>query len=287
VSLSTSNERLLLKELSRWVLYSSALCLLVLCAIYVYLSWEDAEGKFAVIGENMLKDSVTHLIPLTILFLVSSLVLERHSDLRERVENKVVTQQFGREVDGVIRRALHDQNFQPPVRLHERFDDVDWIRLLADASRIDVIVHYLDDWTRRVSHSLERILANGGTLRVILPNYAQQELVQMINARLPGLSEAEVGAKIQKTHERLVQLLSPQKEGRGMIETCFVSKPIWYSAFCVDDRVLLLSTYDHERGVRIESPVTEIDLEAYPAVRVWLHGEIDRLILGAVEKQTS
>ena len=72
-----------------------------------------------------------------------------------------------------------------------------------------------------------------------------------------------------------------------MIETYFTNKMIWYSAFCLDNKMLYLSPFEHERAIRIQSPVTEIDLDAYPAVRVWLQGEMNRLIASSVEKQMS
>jgi hypothetical protein len=186
-----------------------------------------------------------------------------------------------------VRRVLSDQNDHPPVRLYEKFDDIDWMKIIKKSSQLDVIIHYLDTWTRNFSPALTDILKRGGNIRVILPNHKQAELVYAINTRFPKLTEPEISTKISRTHEGLLQVLPDDRRNRGIIETYFTNKMIWYSAFCLDNKMLYLSPFEHERAIRIQSPVTEIDLDAYPEVRVWLQGEMKQLIASSVDKQMS
>jgi hypothetical protein len=88
-----SNERLLLQELTRWVLYSAILSLVILSTLYIYLSWNNPEN-FVVISEKMVKEIVIQLIPLTLIFLISSLVLKRYTELKDYVETTEQTERY-------------------------------------------------------------------------------------------------------------------------------------------------------------------------------------------------
>jgi len=160
----------------------------MLCTLYIYFTWNNAGETFVVISEKMAKEIVIQLIPLTLIFLISSLILKRYTELKDYVETTEQTEKFRRELESAVRRVLADQNNHSPVRLYEKFDDIDWMRIIQVSSQLDVIIHYLDDWTRHFSPALTEILKRGGTIRVILPNHKQISLVHAINTRFPKLT---------------------------------------------------------------------------------------------------
>ena len=276
--MAKDNERLLLGELRKWILYSAAMALIILCGTYTYLNWQTADANIGRAGLDLIKEMVVQFIPLTVLFLISSLILNKYADLRDKVALEETHRTLKSELKGVIQRALIDGNVQQPIVVHDSFDRIDWNKHILNASRIKIIVHYLDSWTRYNSAALQGFFAGGGRMQVIIPDYGNPDLISHIQPRLPGLGFADVERKLRYTHENLTNIIPAEVAGDVVLETSFVDKIVWYSAFCLDDKVLFLSPFEHQRGVNIGSPVTEIDLETYPAIRAWLNRETEHLL---------
>jgi hypothetical protein len=277
-SVGKDNERLLLNELRKWILYSAAMALVILCGAYTYLNWQSVNGNIGLAGLDLVKEMIVQFIPLTVLFLISSLIFNKYADLRDKVAIEDTHRTLKSELKGVIQRALIDGNVQQPIIVHDSFDHIDWDKRILNASQIKIIVHYLDSWTRYNSAALQGFFAGGGRLQVVIPDYENPELIRNIQPRLPGLDVADVERKLRCTHENLINIIPAERAAEVVLETSFVDKIVWYSAFCIDDKVLFLSPFEHQRGVNIGSPVTEIDLETYPAIRAWLHRETEHLI---------
>jgi hypothetical protein len=128
------------------------------------------------------------------------------------------------------------------------------------------------------------MLDRGGTIRIILPNYKNEHIVEEIKESFPELSEGLVKEKIKSTHARLSQLFKDSKRRDARIEVYYVDEMLLHCNIRIDRRVLVLSIYEHIRKMRVEAPAIVVSLERYKDSQEWFDKEFSGLIDKSVSK---
>jgi len=225
---------------------------------------------------DLTRKIIEEFIPITLGFLLSSVLLGRYLHHKQRLADSESTDQIQTAMNRVVRQALIDQQRNMlGSSMYETFDDIDWSEQLKEARQLVVVVHYLDSWLRRAEPALRGLIDRGGRVSVIVPDAERGQVVDAIASRFPDRSREEILEKMRGTKRRIVG--SCGAIDGEQIDVISVPNMIWYSAFCIDDRWLYLSPFEHFRGNRIRSPVAHIDLEFYKGIAVWFRNECSHL----------
>ena len=180
-------------------------------------------------------------------------------------------------VSGII-EEMSSRERQRGVKFFDQFYSLQWDNLLPSCSRLDICVHYFDNWVSQNRRPLLDFIEKGGTIRIVLPNFKNEEVVRQINSRFEEDStEQRIAEKINNTKSRL-EVLQRESNRTNILEVYFTDHMIWYCGIRLDNRVLILSPFEHRRNMRVEAPVVIIQLDENREIREWFDKEFSWLI---------
>ena len=276
--MSSSNNSRIWKEIDRLYAWISIGIILVLALIY-FIVYSFVPESFA---RSLALNVISDLIPVFIVFVGAYWFLRRIQQFRSQEEITRLSDSISVKVaQSLAQRLLHNSS---EVVYYEEFYKVPWNDLLNTCSALDIIVHYYDTWINTNARSLQSVLDRGGTIRVILPNYENKELLSWIQKRFPEYSPDLLRKKISNTEEKLKLLVRNSTNKHARLEVYYVDHMIWYAALRFDRRYLILSPYEHSRQMRLSAPAILVSLSSFEIAQNWFEKEFQGLIELSVEQ---
>lgn len=248
-----------------------------LTALYFWIGSGNFVSQEAKLAQSFFMGLLVNLIPVFLLFLGSYLIIRRIQQIRTEEENDTLTraivQAVHDDLSGIQLGAVSNHS----AVIYEKFGDVPWRSLLSTCSSLDIVVHYFDTWINTYSDDLKTLLDRGGTIRIILPNFANGDLLNQIAKRFPEYDVEQVRKKIENTYDKLNLIQTDSTHKRATVEAYYVDLMIWYCGIRFDRRDLILSPYEHSRKVRVASPATHILLNQHLALQDWFERDFEYL----------
>ncbi len=164
----------------------------------------------------------------------------------------------------------------------ESFQDFDFEELICGSERIDIMVHYFDSWTRYYQQPFSTFFANGGILRLFLPNLYSAPLLYSVNTLFPKHSGRSLADKIDLTMYRFLEIALRIGAKREQLSVHHSLRQFSYPAIRFDD-VLVLSVFQMFKKEGIKSPVFIIDLAKSDKVASFWTDEILGIMAGSYE----
>lgn len=233
---------------------------------------------------EFLRSLIVNLIPVIITFLILYFLFRKINDIKVNQQNFVLANLIS---DMIFEKISNSQTEiikqESKVELLN-FIDVNWTQLIDKSVRLDIKVHYFNTWIRKHRDLFLSIFNRGGTIRLLLPNQKNDNLVSLITLRFPEYSKQQIIERIQGTIDQFVGILDDSSNKRAKLEVYIVDELGYYSGIRIDNQILVLSEYEHIRVLRrIESPGFIIKLKYYPDVDKWFEKEFSGLMGRAVE----
>lgn len=149
-----------------------------------------------------------------------------------------------------------------PTVPYESYRQVNWAELLESSDRtVDLVAYYFDSWVNANYESLKKFFARPNTrLRMIVSDPRDASLLHHVHSLFPEYSEEQVRHKVQMTGERLLAALVDTGGNPNRLEFYYYPKPLMYSAQCFDNRTLVMSFFEMQRRLKIDSPALVTDL---------------------------
>jgi len=193
---------------------------------------------------------------------------------------------LGKEPQGIFREEeisrlaaelseLLQKHFRQKVtfQLYERWEEIDWKPLFQASQHVTIIVSYMDDWLSNNKSTLLSFFSRGGQMRIFLPK-PKSEIARRVQERFPKQSIAQINEKIRSTADILEGIRETSNSAASGLE-------VWWSTiFCLhcmivfDQKVLLLSPYDHVRGIQVDAPAFLADLHEHKGLAAWVSKEV-------------
>jgi hypothetical protein len=170
------------------------------------------------------------------------------------------------------------------AKIYSKFGDIPWDELFLTCSNLDILLHYFDSSLNSQYDSLLQILNNGGTIRIILPNYENDGIIKIIKKRFPELSDLTIKEKIKNTRHQLNALLDETTNKKAKVKIYLLDDMIFYAGLNIDNRILIISPFEHNRLAYVEAPALLIYLDRNLVIQRWFINEFDYLIQKAIEK---
>lgn len=224
---------------------------------------------------NFIENLTIEFIPIGVAFIVSYLVFRKVQQLKEKQSISELSESVSQEIIPAIETMLnatpaHGYNLVD-------FNKIPWDELLQGAMRVDIMVHYFDTWIRNNDDFLEAVFRRSGTIRLIIPNFNNYNLVQSIKQRFPEYSYNHVKDKIENTKNKLDLII--QRAGAGNLEVYQTEERVYYCGIRIDEKVIVLSNYDHIRDkMKIEAPTFLFEISKQPGINDWFQKELEGLI---------
>lgn len=270
-----SRTRTLLQEFDKLTAIVAVVVLVVLVLGYFGL------GSWAPRAEwvDLTKGIIVNLIPVSILFVCSYIVLRRVQAIRDKERDEQLAELVTQGVRSALGPVLEDLGREV---VFERFNDVPWREFIRNAQRIDITVHYFDTWINSHADDLREFLRRkGAAIRVVLPDVETAEIFQAISRRFPQTDEATLRSKIRNVSLKLRTLQQEARASAASVKVYRTRSTQWYCAVRFDDVRCVLSIYEQARGVAVESPAVVVDLGKHPRTGQWIEREFTALISGA------
>jgi len=233
--------------------------------------WIGRDERIPEILREFIKNLSVEFIAAAAVVSGSYFLFRRINEVRDGQRTTEETAQIAAAVVDKLRNTSMDAG----VRLVTHFGQVEWATLIARSRRIDIVVHYLDSWIGNNLTPLGAFFANGGAVRLLLPNFTNQQLIEQIELRFDPVDQESVAGKIENTLRRFEQAAITHT---ARISAQYTDLPVWYSAFIFDDRELVLSPFEHTRKLQVRSPAFVIDLVVRPDVKAWITKEFTHLL---------
>lgn len=166
------------------------------------------------------------------------------------------------------------------VSFYERWDDIDWLATVGDARRLDFCASFMDSWIGSAREALERIFESGGSVRAILPKPGTTA-AQRVRDRFQGTIGASVPTRIRETPILIERIRRRAGQESATFDCYLTSTFIMHCMIRVDERLLILSPFDHFRQERIDAPALAINLAGRAHLVRWARKEFDGFLADA------
>jgi hypothetical protein len=224
------------------------------------------------------------MIPVFLLFVASYFIMRTVQQIRATEEREELKEDVKASVAAGLAQAALPGGVPPTTVGYARFrDDPPWAALIQGSSTIRIVVHYFDTWINQNEQALRTFFSHGGKLYIVLPDYTDSGLLDLIKGRFQGQQKNVLESKIRNTFEKLKLIRGQGNRSDSIVEVYYVNFAPWYCALQFDQRELVLSPYEHERGVAVASPASLQHLAHFPAVREWFNKEFKYLAGAAVK----
>ncbi|WP_162656304.1 hypothetical protein [Tuwongella immobilis] len=238
-------------------------------------------GRSSYVFYSFVMAITANLIPIFLLFVTSFVVLKKVNQIRANEERAELVKAVSDAVMGNLSGVSPGGN--SPSAVFDNFGKVPWTQFFAGCSNLDIVVHYFDTWINQHEVQLKKMLDRGGRIRIILPNYKNDELVALIKERFPDYTKEQVKKKIQNTFAKLEQIRVKAIHKHAIVVAYDVDSAPWYCGVSFDHRELVLSPYEHDRSLSVAAPATLVELPRLPAFQEWFEKEFAFLMGKAVE----
>jgi len=118
----------------------------------------------------------------------------------------------------------------------------DWIRT---AETIEICVQGMEHWVQKHESAWHEFFRHDGTVKLFLPNPDDPQVLQILLERLPDRDQEEMKVEIKNTYRHLKEAQGLATDGK--IVHYQLRKMNWYCAVRFDERILLISPYEHLR----------------------------------------
>lgn len=279
-----SRSRRLIQAFDKVVSWWGSLLVIALLSglFFVVSSWDlspEADWKFLA-TRNLLLAVSANLLPIFLVFAGSYLVFRKIQEL------KVEQQSY--DLANCVRNAVREAwDASNECAVHQRFNQVGWDELIKSASRIDIMVHYLDSWMKDHSESLISFLQKrDAKLRIVQPDYDQAELFKAIKTRFSDMDDGVLRHKFTNTGDRLRKLREQANATKATVKIYRSPTLDWYCLVRFNDTVAVISPYEGERGTGTEAPAFLVDLKRYPKIAAWIEKEVEAAVRRSSEDKT-
>lgn len=158
--------------------------------------------------------------------------------------------------------------------VYSRWYAVPWSELLAKAMEVEFAVSYMDTWVNETADALKGVLDRGGLIRVFLPKPGTAAAKRVVE-RFQGSPQRVILDKIEHTPAKLnaIRRLSSSPDAR--LEVFLTEVFCMHCVMRIDNRYLILSPFDHFRGVHIDAPAIVLSAQKYEDILKWAAKEFD------------
>lgn len=274
----------LLGQFDRLAYLGALVLIILLVGLYFWVAAFNPSANSALeYAQKLALGLIPNLIPILLLFVLSYALFRKIQQIKSEQETDSLANKISSEVNKSL-LAGHITGDED-VKFYDEFGQVPWSKLLSTCSTLDICVHYFDTWITGDTHRLlSQLFDRGGVVRIILPNFANQPLVALINQRFPEYPEDMLRSKIENTQKKLSIILKESSNKNARLETYFVDDMIFYCGLRFDRRILVLSFCEHIRKMRIDSPAVAIMLSKRSDTQRWFEKEFVGLMDKAVSK---
>ena len=266
------------EELARLAAITSVVALIICVLLYIYMYNQKPQENSSWFGVyTLLLSVISNFIPILSIYLGSYFIFYRIKNIKQLHDTEDLSSLIAHKVNSLI--SEKDLSISPSeISCYEEFNKIPWDNLLSTSSSLDICVHYLDTWVNTHSELIKKLFDRGGKVRIILPNYNQYSVVKVIKQRFPEYTEDQIKTKISNTISKLETVLNKSTHKNACLEAYLMSDMMWFCAFRVDRRVLILSPYEHIREMKIGSPAILFQLGTYSLVQSWIEKELSGMI---------
>src|SRR5271166_4562270 len=266
--LTRDAEKGIFKEIDRYYFLIACVGSFVLVVIYFVIdSWAAQKIR------DLLNPLIVNLTTMLIAFAIVYAIFRRAQEIRSEAGKAELVE----EIVNALRLSLPPYT-KSALICYDVFDHIPWQQLFSNCARIDIVVHYFDTWINSNFSLLQDFFNRGGTVRLVIPNFKNTSLVHTIKQRFPESTEDQIVTKIRQTPDRFEKILQNSKRRDANLEVCHIDDMILYCGIRFDDRVLVLSMYEHVRELRVSNPGFVIPLDQYPQTREWFDKEFSGLL---------
>lgn len=183
-------------------------------------------------------------------------------------------------IDNPVFEFLHGKLGNKSARLIENLNDLDLSKISGSCVNLDIHTHDLELFIRVHRKLIKDIFHRNGIIRVVLPNYDNDSVLQVILRRFPEYTHDEIKTIIKQTQGKLDILRNYGKgKKQGKLRCFYVSEVGYYSGMKFDNHTLVMTFYNHVReDSKSEAPTLMFDLGRNPEIGDWFDKEFKGLM---------
>lgn len=181
-------------------------------------------------------------------------------------------------IDNPVHEFLVKKSDSYEIELFSNFNSVPWQEYFKNCKSLDIYVHYFDTFIRSHQDFFKSIFLKGGIVRLILPNYQNNEIVSRIKRRFPEYTVEEIAMKIKHTKHKIASIKKLVKNTNCKFQCIFTDELGYYCGLKFNNDKLIISLYDHIREKqKIESPTILLRLNRRSKSGEWFDKEFNKL----------
>ena len=204
--------------------------------------------------------------------------LSARSDFEEQLKAFIEVIEKDGHMDNPVQEFLANQMNSKHVTVFEDYNAINWQVLFSNCTKLDICVHYFDTFIRNHRDLFASIFQRGGSIRIILPNYNNSEVVKRILRRFPEYQLSEIKTKIKQTKYKIETIKEEVGNPKSKFEAFFTNEIGYYCGLKFNKDKLVLSFYDHIRDKqKIESPTILVQLQKNKKIGKWFEKEFNGL----------
>lgn len=187
-------------------------------------------------------------------------------------------------VDAIASRvqAICDNKTESPGTPHLDFElvtnfrQVPWETLIEAAkSSITSVVYYCDTWISQYYEPLKAFASRPNTrFELILANTVDREVLAQVLLAFPSYTESQIASKVHLTEQGARNVFSDVGASESRVSVSLCTKPLNYSMFIFDEKLLVVWLVDMNRRNTNNSPALIINLSSSEPVRAYFIAEL-------------